>query len=285
MCAQWVQHWVVYPRKEGACDGRLVPKSRAWEFYSISWGALRNVNTPQRRSHKPCYVTALSTASLLSVFFFVSVFPQIKCFIAKKIFTSLEGAGDLASHLLLVLPVFLSSQEPEHYVTSLKHSLLAPSLEKVGPCAPSLVLFPFLFAVCVLSRFSCVGFFATLWTVARQAALPTGSFRQEYWSGWPCPSPGDLPARGIKPASPAFPALAGGFFTASTTSVIKFMILLMFHVGLLVFLLPPSLPSFCYPSFPFPLLFSFSPSSPPSRSKNTSLYADPPTLYLWKALG
>ena len=35
--------------------------------------------------------------------------------------------------------------------------------------------------------------------------------RQEYWNGLPFPSPGDLPNRGIEPASPA---LAGGFFTA-----------------------------------------------------------------------
>ena len=37
-----------------------------------------------------------------------------------------------------------------------------------------------------------------------------GIFRQEYWSGLPFPSPGDLPDRGIGPVSPA---LAGGFFT------------------------------------------------------------------------
>ena len=40
-----------------------------------------------------------------------------------------------------------------------------------------------------------------------------GIFRQEYWSGLPCPPPGDLPDPGIKPASLASPALAGGFFT------------------------------------------------------------------------
>ena len=45
---------------------------------------------------------------------------------------------------------------------------------------------------CVLSRFSCVWLFATLWTVAHQAALSMGFFRQEYWSGLPCPSPGLL---------------------------------------------------------------------------------------------
>ena len=67
------------------------------------------------------------------------------------------------------------------------------------------------------SRFSCVGLFVTLWTVARQAPLSTGFSRQEYWSWLPCPSPGDLPDPGIKPASLAFSVLAGGFFTTSTT--------------------------------------------------------------------
>jgi len=39
-----------------------------------------------------------------------------------------------------------------------------------------------------------------------------GFSRQEYWSGWPFPSPGDLTNLGIETTSPAFPALAGGFF-------------------------------------------------------------------------
>ena len=46
-----------------------------------------------------------------------------------------------------------------------------------------------------------------LWTVALQALLSMGFFRQEYWSGLPCPPPGDLPDPGIEPASPASPAL------------------------------------------------------------------------------
>ena len=62
---------------------------------------------------------------------------------------------------------------------------------------------------CVLSL-SHVWLFATPWTVARQAPLSTGFPRQEYWSGLPCPPPGDLPDPGIEPASPA---AAGGFFT------------------------------------------------------------------------
>ena len=46
----------------------------------------------------------------------------------------------------------------------------------------------------------------TLWTVARQAPLSMGFSRQEYWSGLPFPSPGDLSSPGIEPTSPAFQA-------------------------------------------------------------------------------
>ena len=52
--------------------------------------------------------------------------------------------------------------------------------------------------------------FGTPWTLARQAPLSTGFSRQEYWSGLPFPSPGDLPNARIEPVSPA---PAGGFFT------------------------------------------------------------------------
>ena len=48
-----------------------------------------------------------------------------------------------------------------------------------------------------------VRLFATPWTVAYQAPLSMGFSRQQYWSGLPCPSPGDLPDPGIKPRSPA----------------------------------------------------------------------------------
>ena len=63
---------------------------------------------------------------------------------------------------------------------------------------------------CVLSHFSHVQLFTTLWTVACQAPLPMGFFRQEYWSGLPCPSPGDRPNPGIEPVSCG---IAGRFFT------------------------------------------------------------------------
>ena len=62
----------------------------------------------------------------------------------------------------------------------------------------------------MLSHFSSVQLFVTLWTIAHQAPLSMEFSRQEYWSGLPFPSPGDLPDPGFKPASPA---LAGEFFT------------------------------------------------------------------------
>ena len=65
----------------------------------------------------------------------------------------------------------------------------------------------------MLSCFSPVQLFATPWTVACQAPLCMGFSQQEYWSGLPCPSPGDLPDTEIEPASFISPALAGGFFT------------------------------------------------------------------------
>ena len=68
----------------------------------------------------------------------------------------------------------------------------------------------------MLSHFSHVLFFATLWTVALQTPLSMGFSRKEYWSGLPCPPPGDLPDPGMEPVSLKSPALMGGFFTAST---------------------------------------------------------------------
>ena len=59
----------------------------------------------------------------------------------------------------------------------------------------------------MLSPFSRVRLFVTLWTVAHQAPLSMGVSRQEYWSGLPFPPPGDLPDPGIEPASPVHPAL------------------------------------------------------------------------------
>ena len=55
---------------------------------------------------------------------------------------------------------------------------------------------------------------AILWTVACQAPLSVGFFRQKYWSGLPCPLSVDLPDPGMEAASLA---LAGGFFSTSAS--------------------------------------------------------------------
>ena len=66
----------------------------------------------------------------------------------------------------------------------------------------------------------------TPWTVACQASLSMGFPKQEYWSGLPFPSPGDLPNPGIKPASPA---LVGGFFTSKEAQYIGYITYIYIH--------------------------------------------------------
>ena len=69
--------------------------------------------------------------------------------------------------------------------------------------------------VCVLSHFSCVQLFETLWTVAHQALWSMIFSRQEYWSVLPCLPPGYLPDSGIEPTSTCVSCIAGRFFTLS----------------------------------------------------------------------
>ena len=58
-----------------------------------------------------------------------------------------------------------------------------------------------------------VWLFATPWTVAHQVPLSMECSKQEFWSRFPFPTPGDLPHPGVGPACLVFPALAGGFYT------------------------------------------------------------------------
>ena len=76
---------------------------------------------------------------------------------------------------------------------------------------------PQILCLCMLSHFCHVWLFATLWIVTHQAPLSMGFSKQEYWSGLPCPPPGDFPNPGIEHTSLVLPALAGGFFTTSAT--------------------------------------------------------------------
>ena len=61
---------------------------------------------------------------------------------------------------------------------------------------------------CMLSCFSCVQLFATLWIISHQASLSMGFSKKEYWNGLPFLLLGCLPDPGIKPAS----RIAGRFF-------------------------------------------------------------------------
>ena len=77
-----------------------------------------------------------------------------------------------------------------------------------------------------------VGLFVTPWTVAYQAPPSMGFSRQEYWSGLPFPSPGDLPDPGIEPGSPAFQADAWkNFFVHSPSTRRMYKVVWWFRDG------------------------------------------------------
>ena len=95
--------------------------------------------------------------------------------------------------------------------------VMAPLTSDLIICVFFLSLFSFPLSLCIMpsvfqtwklkvKSLSRVRLFATPWTVAHQA-LPSMVFsRQEYWSGLPFPSPGDLPDPGIEPRSPTLEA-------------------------------------------------------------------------------
>ena len=132
------------------------------------------------------------------------------------------GPCCLSFLLINVIACFYQSQTP---------SPSLPHLLPLGNHKSFLYVCESFSVSCMLSRFSHVRLCATPWTVAHQAPLPMGFSRQEYWSGLPCPLPGDLPDPGIKPMSLMFPALAGGFFTTSTTweAISSFVSYYRFH--------------------------------------------------------
>ena len=84
----------------------------------------------------------------------------------------------------------------------------------------------------VCCMFSHVQIFVTPWIVARQIPLSMGFPRQEYWSGLPFPTPGDLPDSEIELASLATPALAGRFFTTAPCMVLAFIFKSLTHFQL-----------------------------------------------------
>ena len=113
----------------------------------------------------------------------------------------------LLNHLPTCLLYYLPSYSPTHYLPNhmvpqrCSAEFKEEHDEVVVPCC---------------ARFIRVWLFATVKTIAHQA-LSMGLSRQEYGNGLPCPPPGDLPNPGIEPMSLTSPALAGRFFTTSTT--------------------------------------------------------------------
>ena len=83
----------------------------------------------------------------------------------------------------------------------------------------------------MLSHFSHVHLFETLWTIAHQTLLSMGFPRQYYWCGLPFPSLGDLPAPGIEPSLLRSPALAGKVFTTGA----NWEIYLLLNINITIF--------------------------------------------------
>ena len=88
--------------------------------------------------------------------------------------------------------LFFKSRGFMRYISEPLSSHLESRDNKACPCR-----------MVVVELLNHVQLFTTLWTVAHQAPLSMGFSRQEYWSGLPFPSPGDLPDPGIEPRSPA----------------------------------------------------------------------------------
>ena len=96
-------------------------------------------------------------------------------------------------------------------------------MRMLNSCSPKVLSKSKNIVCCLLSCFNHAWLFVTPWTIAYQAPLSMGFSRQEYWSGLPCPPPGDLSDPGIKPSSLMSPTLAGRFlfsFLFFTTSTI-----------------------------------------------------------------
>ena len=117
------------------------------------------------------------------------------------------------THILLVLFLWKTLAYISKYREILTSSCIIPQIraaytQHFNKC-PSI---NFLGICVMLTCFSRVQLFATLWTIACQSPLYMGFSRQEYWSRLSCPSPGYLSDPGIKPTSLTSLVFAGVFF-------------------------------------------------------------------------
>ena len=148
----------------------------------------------------------------------------------------LDGRGRVLIGSVEIGKLNTSSQKPERLLIPSSHSHSekpkAVCNRQDSRCIPrtreklqslSFYWFITLYVSCVCTcMLSHVWSFATPWTVTPQAPLSMRFSRQEYWSGLPFPSPGDLPDPGVEPASPVSPALAGRFFITEQPGKLQF---------------------------------------------------------------
>ena len=128
--------------------------------------------------------------------------------IVSYIQRSLHLKGCWEADKLMLSSIILNPNDVEqrcYIMLSIEFSLTKSKIVNV------VLLYPSLAYYLTYSRykivFNHVWLFATPWTVAHQAPLSVGFFRQEYWSRLPFPPRGDLPDPGIEPSSPKSPAL------------------------------------------------------------------------------
>ena len=119
--------------------------------------------------------------------------------------------------------------------------------------------------------------FVTPWTVAHQAPLSMGFSRQEYWSGWPFPSPGDLPDPGIVPMSPVCLASQAGFYRWAT------VVLLQYHIYPMY--VTPAIVQFHKYRDQVINIFPFVPQRSQIESLSYCSTQDPQLVYLWQGPG
>ena len=122
-----------------------------------------------------------------------------KAYLSLLLFGTLHSDGYIFPFLLCLLLLFFS----QLFISFLKQPFCLAALLFLGMI---LVTASFTMLKVKVKSVSPVWLFATPWTVAYQAPPSMGFSRQEYWSGLPFPSPGDLPYPGIEPGSPALQA-------------------------------------------------------------------------------
>ena len=117
---------------------------------------------------------------------------------------ALHESVQLLSHVRLFTTPWTTACQASLSITNSQSLLKLMSMEVMMPSNHLILCHPQVKWVSEVAQ-SCP-IFATLWTVAYQASPSMGFSRQEYWSGLPFPSPGDLPDPGIEPGSPALEA-------------------------------------------------------------------------------